>query len=101
MLRSLTPVALVLTVALGSAMASHAMQGPRTGNPPGPEIRTPAQGGAQGQMSGGSGVMGQMGGGMMGNPQMQAQMAQKMRNCPCCQRMTQMDDQRARPRGQP
>ena len=97
MLRSLTPTALVITIALGSVMAAHAAQGPRTGNPPGPEIRIPAQEAGQGQMSSGSGMMGQTGESMMGNPQMQMQMAQKMQNCPCCQRMARTDrEQRQR-----
>ena len=89
MLRSLTPAALAFTAALGFATVASAMQGPRTGNPPGPEIRIPAQDSSQRQMS--SGMMAQMGQGMMGDPQMQAQMAEKMKGCACCQRMTQMN----------
>jgi hypothetical protein len=97
MLRSLTPTALAITIAVGSAIAAHAMQGPRTGNPPGPEVRIPMQGAATGQLSNGSGMVGQTDKDMMGNPQMQAQMAQKMQNCPCCVRMAQTDrEQRQR-----
>lgn len=88
--RNLTSVALAVTVALGAAPIANAMQGVRTGNPPGPERPVPTQAAPSGPMEQGPAMMGQTGQGRMGNQQMPMQMAQ-MRDCPCCKRMAQME----------
>lgn len=87
---NLTSAILAATLALGSAGMASAMQGPRTGNPPGPERPMGAAQAPSSQV--GPAMMGQMAQGS--NPQMQAQMTQ---GCPCCQKMAKAGkDQRQR-----
>lgn len=97
MSRHLTSAALAAAIVLGSATIAQAMQGPRTSNPPGPDRPAQTQQAPSGHMDHGP-MMGSMGQGMMGNPQMQAQMSQQMQDCPCCQRMAQMDSKRPQQR---
>lgn len=88
--RNFTSVALAVTLALGAAPIANAMQGVRTGNPPGAERPLRAQPAPSGQMGQGPAMMGQTGPSMMGDQQMPMQMAE-MQDCPCCQRMAKME----------
>ena len=94
--RTLVSIALA-AVAFGSAAVANSMQGPRTGNPPGPERPMPAQESQSGHMGQGSMMMGQ-GQDMMGNRQMPAQMGQMMEGCRCCERMAQKERKPSEPR---
>lgn len=98
MLRIVTSTVLAATVALGSATVVSAMQGARTGNPPGVERPLPASAATSEPMAQGAGMMGQTGDAMMGNPQMKGQMGKTMEDCPCCQRMGEMERERQKRR---
>ena len=95
--RTLVSIALAVVAALGSATVANSMQGPRTGNPPGPDRPMPTQDAQPGHMGQGSMMMGQ-GQGMMGDRQMPAQMSRMMEGCRCCERMAQKERKPSEPR---
>jgi hypothetical protein len=88
--RTLVSIALAAVAAFGSAAVANSMQGPRTGNPPGPERPMHAQEAQSGHMGQGSMMMRQERD-MMGNRQMPAPMDRMMESCRCCERMAQKE----------
>ena len=94
---TLVSIALVAVAAFGSASAANSMQGPRTGNPPGPERPMHAQEARSGHMGQGSMMMGRDKD-MMGNRQMPAQTGRMMEGCRCCERMAQKEREPSEPR---
>ena len=96
MSRTLVSIVFAAVVACGSAAVANAVQGPRTGNPPGAEHPVHAQESPSGRM--GQGPMTGQGQDMMGNRQMPAQMGRMMDGCACFERMAQKEHQPSEPR---
>ena len=97
MSRTLVSIELAAVVAFGSATVASSMQGPRTGNPPGPDRPVHTQDSQSGKMSQGSMMVGEDQD-MVGNRQMPAQMGRMTEGCRCCERMAHQERKPSEPR---